>query len=112
MNSSLMAVYIEEEVTSYKRLFPQLNQRHLSELPIRRIDFSDATDREMHDRLVALVERMLELHRRKGDESLALGQREDIQRDIAATDREIDHLVYDLYGLTEEERRVVEDATR
>ena len=30
------------------------------------------------------------------------------QRVIAATDRQIDRLVYDLYGLTEEEIRVVE----
>jgi len=32
-----------------------------------------------------------------------------IQRQIDATDREIDRLVYDLYGLTEEEMRIVED---
>jgi len=31
-----------------------------------------------------------------------------IQRQIEAADREIDNLVYELYGLTEEEVRVVE----
>jgi len=30
------------------------------------------------------------------------------QRQIEATDRQIDALVYELYGLTEEEKRVVE----
>jgi hypothetical protein len=30
---------------------------------------------------------------------------------IAATDRQIDWLVYDLYGLTEEEIRIVEAGT-
>ena len=29
-----------------------------------------------------------------------------------ATDREIDRLVYDLYGLTEDEVRIVEEAAR
>jgi hypothetical protein len=29
---------------------------------------------------------------------------------IEKTDREIDNLVYDLYGLTEEERKIVETA--
>jgi len=33
-----------------------------------------------------------------------------IDRRIAATDRKIDALVYELYGLTEEENRVVEGA--
>ena len=34
-----------------------------------------------------------------------------IQRQIDATDAEIDRLVYELYGLTEEEIRIVEEAT-
>ena len=34
-----------------------------------------------------------------------------IQRQIDATDREIDRLVYELYGLTEDEIKIVEEAT-
>lgn len=35
-----------------------------------------------------------------------------IERDIAATDRQIDRLVYDLDGLTEEEIAIVEEGTK
>ena len=35
-----------------------------------------------------------------------------IQRQIVATDREIDRLVYELYGLTEDEIKIVEEATQ
>jgi hypothetical protein len=34
-----------------------------------------------------------------------------LQRQIDATDRQIDRLVYDLYGLTEDEVKIVEEAT-
>ena len=34
-----------------------------------------------------------------------------LQRQIDATDRQIDRLVYELYGLTEEEMGIVEGAT-
>jgi len=34
-----------------------------------------------------------------------------IQRQIAATDKQIDNLVYELYGLTEEEIKIVEGRT-
>jgi len=34
-----------------------------------------------------------------------------VQRAIAATDAEIDRLVYELYGLTEEEIRIIEGST-
>lgn len=38
--------------------------------------------------------------------------RKQIQREIDATDRRIDQLVYELYGLTDDEIPIVEDATR
>ena len=34
-----------------------------------------------------------------------------LQRQINATDGQIDHLVYELYGLTDEEISIVEEAT-
>jgi hypothetical protein len=37
--------------------------------------------------------------------------KEAIERQIAATDAQIDQLVYELYGLTDEEIRIVEEAT-
>ncbi|MCK4402489.1 MAG: hypothetical protein KAV98_01790 [Dehalococcoidia bacterium] len=35
-------------------------------------------------------------------------ERNELLREINRTDNEIDELVYDLYGLTEEERKIVE----
>jgi hypothetical protein len=34
-----------------------------------------------------------------------------VQRQIDVTDKQIDQLVYELYGLTDEEIRIVEEAT-
>jgi hypothetical protein len=34
-----------------------------------------------------------------------------LERQIAATDRQIDRLVYELYGLTEDEIKIAEEAT-
>ena len=41
----------------------------------------------------------------------AAHERTALARQIEATDREIDALVYELYGLTDEEIRIVEEAT-
>ena len=35
-----------------------------------------------------------------------------IQRQIGAADKQIDQLVYELYGLTDDEIRIVEEATK
>ena len=38
-------------------------------------------------------------------------EKERLRRELEATDRRIDEVVYQLYGLSEEEIRVVEEAT-
>jgi hypothetical protein len=81
--------------------------RFIKSLPICQPDLSISRDKSRHDRMVSLVDQMLSLHKRlqaartEQDKTL-------IQRQIAATDKEIDRLVYDLYGLTEDEIRIVE----
>ena len=54
-----------------------------------------------------LVEQMLGLQKQLPNTKTAHDQTM-IQRQIDATDRQIDRLVYELYGLTEEEIAVVE----
>ncbi|MFC2029663.1 Eco57I restriction-modification methylase domain-containing protein, partial [Chloroflexota bacterium] len=91
---------------SYLRFFGQ----YLEGFPVHEIDFDDATDAARHDGLVALVEQMLDLHGRLAAASIP-DDRTQIQRQIDATDRAIDALVYELYGLSEEEVAIVEGAT-
>ncbi len=69
-----------------------------------------AFDAARHDRMVALVERMLALHRQLAAAKTPTAKTT-LQRQIDATDRQIDRLVYELYGLTEEEIGIVEGAT-
>jgi hypothetical protein len=80
---------------------------YLSKFPIRTINPSDPADVASHDKMVVLVERMLDLNKRLPDAKTETEQTL-IKRQIAATDKEIDELVYDLYGLTEEEIAIVE----
>ena len=57
--------------------------------------------------MVGPVEMMPKLHRDL-PKAKTPHEQESLQRQIAATDKQIDALVYELYGLTEEEIRIVE----
>ena len=85
--------------------------QYLMEIPIRTINFSDPADKARHDKMVALVERMLALHKQKADVKTD-HEKNLIERQIEATDKQIDALVYELYGLTEEEIKIVEGARK
>ena len=81
----------------------------VGKLPIYTPDFDNPDDKVRHDRMVALVNEMLELHKHrihaKTDQEKRI-----ITQEIASTDREIDSLVYGLYGLTADEITIVEEA--
>lgn len=62
-----------------------------------------------HDKMVGLVETMLKLHK-DSPKTKTPHEQESLQRQIVATDRQIDILVHELYGLTEDEIRIVEGA--
>jgi len=80
----------------------------MSKIPIRTIDFSNPTEKAQHDKLVALVDNMLELQK-KYHEARMERDKELYERQIRIADAQIDRLVYELYGLTEEETKVVEE---
>ena len=69
--------------------------------------FSIPANTAWHDKMVALVERMLELHKQKQSAN-SEAARQRLEREINVTDKQIDALVYELYGLTEEEIKIVE----
>jgi hypothetical protein len=60
--------------------------------------------------VVGLVERMLALHQKLAAAAIP-ADKQLYQRQIEATDRQIDALVYELYGLTDEEVEIVEGRT-
>jgi hypothetical protein len=84
---------------------------YLVQIPIRTIDFAIPEDKARHDRIVALVERMLRLHQEL-PEPLTPEENENRLREIAAIDAEIDSIVCDLYSLTTEEIRILEESGR
>jgi hypothetical protein len=68
------------------------------------------TSWDQGSKLASMAERMLDLHERLAGASVER-ERTVIGHQIAATDRQIDRLVYELYGLTDDEIRIVEEAT-
>ncbi|NIA12171.1 MAG: hypothetical protein GWP10_21240 [Nitrospiraceae bacterium] len=104
LNSRLLDFYLKRVSTSFRGGYLAANRQFIEQLPIRTIDFSDPTDKARHDRMVELVETMLKLHKQLPAVKTS-HEKTAIQRQIDATDKQIDQLVYELYRLTDEEIR-------
>lgn len=108
INSKLMTFYHRKKfLDEFKMRFQKILIKDARRFPIRVIAPTNKTDQAAHDKLVALVEKMLKLH-----QQLAIAKTPQdtnlVQRQIGAIDQQIDQLVYTLYGLTDEEIAQVE----
>jgi len=110
LNSKLLDWWYQKLIPEKGRVFAEVKVVNLEKLPIRMIDFANPDEVKNHDQLVALVDTMLTLNKELHQPASALTeQRQNQIKDrIAYTDRQIDQLVYQLYGLTDEEIKIVE----
>ena len=108
LNSKLLDLYLKSLSSPFSGGYYAYNRQYIERLPIRTIDFSNPTDVVHHDNLVRLVKLMLELYERLAAASIP-SDKTLFERQIDALDRQIDELVYELYGLTKEEIEIVED---
>jgi type I restriction-modification system DNA methylase subunit len=134
LNSRLLDWLLKRVSTTLRGGFFRYFTQFLEQLPIRTVNFSDPADKARHDRMVELVERMLELHKEKARVEASLPRHggvkpplhshggvkpplhktqtpdapSELDREIAATDAAIDNLVYELYGITDDERQIIE----
>jgi fido (protein-threonine AMPylation protein) len=110
LNSRLLDHWFKQITTPFRGGYYAYNRQYIEQLPIRPINFSDLSDKAKHNKMVSLVERMLDLHKHLTVANTP-SDKTRLQRQIDATDQEIDRLVYGLYGLTEEEIQIVEAAS-
>jgi hypothetical protein len=108
LNSKFLNYIYIETVKEEGRVFPQVKMGKVKTLPFRTLDLSKKSDRQAHDNIVALVDKVLILneleHKEINDHKKNL-----IGQQINGICKAIDTMVYELYGLTEEEISMVEN---
>ena len=110
INSWLISWYhLRRNPKAQKGLFPKILVSDLKKLPIPNpvinIEF-----KTQHDHMVLLVKKIMDLKKQMYDAKLP-HIKTTIQRQIESADKQIDQLVYKLYGLTDEEIKIVESET-
>jgi type I restriction-modification system DNA methylase subunit len=109
INSKLLQFYFSKKLITNPDAFPYIKGIHIDVLPIKEIDFSKPADKARHDKVVSLVEQIL-LAKKQLAAAQSDKDKDFYENKCAATDRQIDALVYELYGLTEDEIKIVEQA--
>jgi len=107
LNSQLMDFFFKAKCLTNKDSIAQVKKVDLDILPIIDLNLKNSADKSRHDRLVALVDKMLTIVP-KLREATSESEKAALQNAVTTTDAEINRLVYGLYGLTEDEIALVE----
>jgi len=107
INSQFIRYYVRKTFTAYKLLFPQLNQTTIKTFPIPQRTLQPGSTQGRQ--LAEITDQILTLHKQLAA-ARTPQEKTVIQRQIEATDRQIDQLVYELYGLSDEEIAIVEQS--
>lgn len=102
LNSKLISYYYQEFFVTIDVL-----KNALLSIPIKKVDESSKTEKSLHDEIIKLVETMLQLNKEK-QQTTTPDKLNQLDTRIQYTYDKINKLVYQLYGLSEEEIKIVE----
>jgi len=107
LNSKLFTFFLRYAIINCSTLTIHLDKPYVGKFPIRIIPESQQQP------IIKLVDKMLSLNKRLneiGDKQTS--DKAKIQEEINITDAEINELVYKIYGITEEEKKVIEESLK
>ena len=109
-NSRLATYYLKSVCPPKLNNYIEFTARGLASFPVRCLDLSKAPDKSAHERITSLVKNMLELTTKLSAANTPQEQTA-LERQIVATDTQLDTLIYALYGLTDAEIKTLEAST-
>jgi type I restriction-modification system DNA methylase subunit len=105
LNSKLLDYLTKRVSTRFSGGFFAYNKQYIQSLPI--VIPSGSLQISRRDQMITFVKRVMSLYQNISTIS-DLARRELLEREALVYEEKIDDLVYELYGLTEEEKRIVE----
>jgi adenine-specific DNA-methyltransferase len=108
LNSSITFFLFKNILPKLRGDFYEPGYKYLKDFPVPIIDVDSPNEKDTYDRIVQFVDHMLELQKKYHAAKIET-EKTLFKKQIDIVDKQIDQLVYQLYGLTDEEIKIVEE---
>lgn len=103
LNSKLMSYFLKSICAERRGGFIEQKPVYVSQVPIKRPTKAQEDEiTELVNEMLSLNERLVKIGNKLTDERIK------IEKEIQKNDAKIDELVYEIYGITEEEKKIIE----
>jgi hypothetical protein len=108
LNSSLIQKVFEyQNPQMIGKIFSEIKVIYVERLPIKSVDFKNSEESNRHDKIVNYVDQLIKL-KEELESAILPDKIEQINTRIEYTKKMINKLVFEVYGLTDEEKFIVE----
>ncbi|MHC1737930.1 MAG: TaqI-like C-terminal specificity domain-containing protein [Ignavibacteriaceae bacterium] len=107
LNSKVVQYFYTRISSTIRGGYLRFIRQYLISIPIKTIDHKKSDEKHTHDEIVRFVEQLLKLNEEKAGLKLE-SEIKQIQTKIDYCEDRINKIVYELYGLTEEEIKIIE----
>ena len=108
LNSKLISWYVYIFIFGLAIRTMHFDNPVTSRIPMPVIDLSNSSHKEVHDKIVVLVDNIIELNKKvnteKNPNSLNM-----INRQISAYEKQLDNLIFSIYNLNDDEKRIINE---
>ena len=108
LNSKLISWYVYIFIFGLAIRTMHFDNPVTSRIPMPVIDLSNSSHKEVHDKIVVLVDNIIELNKKvnteKNPNSLNM-----INRQILACEKQLDNLIFSIYNLNDDEKRIINE---
>ena len=108
LNSKLISWYVYIFIFGLAIRTMHFDNPVTSRIPMPVIDLSNSSHKEVHDKIVVLVDNIIELNKKvnteKNPNSLNM-----INRQILACEKQLDNLIFSIYNLNDEEKSIINE---
>jgi len=106
LNSKLITFYFRNKLITNPETYPYIQHYDLENIPI--IDVNKTQQKE----IITLVDKMISLNKKLSEALEHSNEWENIKSEIEKTDKKIDEEVYKIYGLSEDDVKVIENSSK
>jgi type I restriction-modification system DNA methylase subunit len=106
LNSPLLYCYLKDMGSALRGGYFRMKTAYLNPFPIRLINFSNVEEKTKYDRIIILVDQMIGLRKKALDSK---NESNLFERQIKSVNSEIDGLIYELYDLSAEDIKLIEN---
>jgi hypothetical protein len=106
LNSKLVNRIYQFLSQEHGKAMAQVKTQVVESIPLPKLDLSQKSDKDAHDKIAHAAKQLLDLYPKVS--TTVLAERQRLNGKIAHFEKQIDTVVYKLYGLTDDEIKIVE----